>query len=453
MKIFVTIILGCIATIGYSQKLDTLLYNGNSAGRIDFVILGDGYRESELPKFLLDAIATTNALFQQRPFKEYKNYFNVFSIQTASVESGAARSPDELIDNYYGSTFGYAGIDRLLVPTKNSTIFQVLAENFPLYDHILMLVNDSKYGGSGGVIATASTDPSSFEVMVHELGHSFGGLSDEYWAGPQYAGEKPNMTKEKDAKKVRWKNWIGDLGIGVYPYPEDKTWQRPHQNCRMQFLGVPFCAVCIEQIIYKIHAFAPSIDSHTPVEDAIHPSNEFSLSLLKPTPNTLKIKWSLNDGVLPVNNTAFMLNEDELASLPDTLEAEVIDTTTLSRRDLIFASRVKWILYSDITSERSHDQIPRIILSPVTGVAQEQLSTTSVYPNPYTDKLFIEYVVDYPQEIRIRVLDFNGQEIGEDAFFQIPGKHKVEPNMRAFKNGIVMLYTNNKWESFKVLRK
>jgi hypothetical protein len=212
----ILVIFGFVHTC-FTQDLDTLMYNGSSNLRIDLVILGDGYQENELPKFIVDAKGTLNALFEQAPFKQYKNYFNAFSISTASVESGAAMSPDKLIDNYYGSTYGYAGIDRLLVPTKPGVAWAILAEKIPSYDHVLMIVNHTKYGGSGGWLATASTSPQSFEVMVHELGHSFGLLADEYWAGPQYASERANMTKETSTENVRWKNWIGEQGIGIYP--------------------------------------------------------------------------------------------------------------------------------------------------------------------------------------------------------------------------------------------
>ena len=88
-------------------------------------------------------------------------------------------------------------------------------------------------------------------MMLHELGHTTAKLSDEYFAGASYAAEMPNMTAESDPAKVRWSRFIGKNGVGVYEYDNGGNgWYRPHQNCKMRFLGkqYAFCEVCKEQI-------------------------------------------------------------------------------------------------------------------------------------------------------------------------------------------------------------
>src|SRR5262245_39034737 len=85
--------------------LDTLLYNGAINERINCVILGDGYLNSQLPNFLNDANKAVNYLFSATPFKQYRNYFNVFAIPVSSNVEGAAADPSHLIDNYFGSSF------------------------------------------------------------------------------------------------------------------------------------------------------------------------------------------------------------------------------------------------------------------------------------------------------------------------------------------------------------
>jgi hypothetical protein len=455
-KSFTLLLLLCCALSAFAQNIDTLLYNGSIDNRINIVILGDGYLESELPNFLADAKHTLEELFKQSPFKHYKGYFNAFAIPTASVESGAALSPDQLINNYYGSTYGWAGIDRLLVPTKDDRIAEVLALNFPFYDQVLMIVNHTKYGGSGGWIATASMHDLSVEIMIHELGHSFGQLADEYWAGPQYAAEKPNMTRETSTTLVRWKNWMGDEGIDIYAYPEDNSWKHPHQFCKMKYLGYPFCAVCTEALVDRMHQLTKLVESYTPVADAIQPANHFILQLLEPVPNTLKIKWSFNEGVLPYRNAEMTLDQEELASLPDTLISEVMDTTALSRRDEVLVTRVKWVLYSDITSEIGKYYVVRPVdppEPPITDIPREFATTASIYPNPYEHNISIDYHLKTPQQVKVRIVDFNGKVVGSEEIFQSMGNHRFEPNMRAINNGIVMLYINGKWESFKVMKK
>lgn len=153
MKRFaLNIILVCISLsiVGQTFDVDTLQYNGSSDTHINIVILGDGYKENELGNFSNDARKMSGALFNEVPFLNYQNYFNVFIIKVPSNESGAAMNPGSPVDNYFGSTFNYAGIDRLLVPTRNDRIVNVLAHNFPEYDQVFMIVNSSKYGGSGG---------------------------------------------------------------------------------------------------------------------------------------------------------------------------------------------------------------------------------------------------------------------------------------------------------------
>ena len=88
-------------------------------------------------------------------------------------------------------------------------------------------------------------------MMLHELGHTTAKLSDEYFAGASYAAEMPNMTAESDPAKVRWSRFIGKNEVGVYEYDNGGNgWYRPHQNCKMRFLGkqYAFCEVCKEQI-------------------------------------------------------------------------------------------------------------------------------------------------------------------------------------------------------------
>jgi hypothetical protein len=74
----------------------------------------------------------------------------VFAIKVPSNVSGAADNPNQLIDNYFGSTYNYSGIERLLVPVHSAQIVNVLASQLPESDQVILIVNDTRYGGSGG---------------------------------------------------------------------------------------------------------------------------------------------------------------------------------------------------------------------------------------------------------------------------------------------------------------
>ncbi len=131
--------------------VDTIFYQGDMDYPINLVFLGDGFLEGDLQDFRDVAEIYANELFTVDPYIKFKSFFNAFSISVPSNVQGAATDPANLIDNYFGSTFGYAGIERLLVPTNNTAITNVLANNLPEYDQVFMLVNSTTYGGSGGL--------------------------------------------------------------------------------------------------------------------------------------------------------------------------------------------------------------------------------------------------------------------------------------------------------------
>ena len=159
----------CSFLNSFSQlfPVEEIYKTGPDSNRIVLVFLGDGYLASQQDKYINDVKNMVDQLFEKSPFLEYKNFFNVYAIKVPSNVEGAATNPSNLIDNYFGSSFGVGGIERLLVPQNSSKAYQVLSANFPNYDQILMIVNSSTYGGSGGTIATMSTNVQSGEIGIH----------------------------------------------------------------------------------------------------------------------------------------------------------------------------------------------------------------------------------------------------------------------------------------------
>ena len=291
--------------------VDTIIKTGPLDKRLNLVYLADGYLASEQAKFITDVVAMNDKLFNTVPFKEYKNYFNVFAVKVVSNESGI-KHPNTAPDcpgigthpvsnpaNYFGTTFDFGNIHRLVVPGNFALINSVLAANFPEYDQVLMVGNTSFYGGSGGAVATSTTHSSAAEIMIHEIGHSFAGLADEYWAGSQYAGEKPNMTAQSNPALVKWKNWIGTPGIGVFQHTGGPGWYKPTTGgtCKMEALGPAFCSVCKEALIERIHTLISPVDSYFPSNAGtlnVYGTSGFKLNLLQPIPNTLKRTWNMD---------------------------------------------------------------------------------------------------------------------------------------------------------------
>jgi hypothetical protein len=397
---------------------DTLAYGGNSDKHINLVILSDGYKSSELSKFVIDATNFTTAFFNVVPYSNYKKFFNVFIVKVPSNESGANHPgtatdvtepvfPVIIVDNFFGSSFDSFGIHRLLVANKTTAISSVLQANYPAYDMVLILVNSPNYGGSGGYYTVASTDPSSAEVAVHELGHSFGGLHDEYWAGDNYASEGVNMTKVTNPTLVRWKNWIGVNLIGIYQHCCTSValqWYRPHQNCKMQYLNTPFCSVCVQATVEKIHDFVPPLESFSPQNSStINPTAypvKFKLSLIDPAPNTLKRYWTLNNSFFRQKVDSVMINANDLISGTNTLRVTIEDTIQLLRVDnhtTVHLSSVTWSVNKIITGVKQ-----------ITGSSSEII--VDFYPNPATNVINIKLTGETGRKIKLEIYDMQGKK-------------------------------------------
>lgn len=402
----------------YAQTfaVDTVLKNGPVAERINLVFLGDGYTAGEQTKFIADVKDILVEMFSQSPFKAYKSYFNAYAVKVISAESGAnhpqntadsdcAGVPQMVVNNYFGSTFDYNGIHRLLYPADLSKVVNVLIANFPLYDQGFIVVNTPYYGGAGGTFATCSVHPNGKDVAMHEIGHSFAGLADEYWAGAGFAAEKPNMTRQTDPALVKWKNWIGVSGVGIYSHSGDASWKKPHTNCKMGVLGVPLCKVCSETFVERFHLFVKPLAGFSPQDTRfnIDPEAEqdltFSLSLVPPDPNTLKITWEKDNITFAKNMESTIVSSLDLAA-SSTIRATVIDTTNLTRAESHILNHT-YILEWEITKSNV-----------VTGVeVTSRKYELAVYPNPAENDLKFSYTLSKPTPVIVFITDSNGRKI------------------------------------------
>jgi len=422
---------------GYAQVFDddTIQFNGSTDTLINIVILGDGYTQNQLDQFASDASNGSEALFNEVPYSNYRNFFNVFLIKVPSNVSGAADDPGNLIDNYFGSTYNaYYGIERLLVPMRTDKITNVLANNFPTYDQVMMIVNDTRYGGSGGWVCTYSTHAAAFELILHELGHSFADLLDEYWAGSQYAYEGINMTQETNPALVKWKNWYGDNEIGIYPHTESPSWHRPHQNCKMRYLGSAYCSVCKEGIIERIYSLVSPLISYTPYSEKVNPTDypiSFKLNLIEPEPNTLQIKWNLNNSPFELNTDSAKINEFQLVEGLNSLSVSIEDTTELLRVDghhQIHITHIAWNIEK---------------LKTGTEILSTEKINIRIFPNPVQNHLMIKIDSGTKEDLKVEIVDMKGN-IHVSQIFKL--QEYCSLNMTSLQQGyyIVKLYTDAK---------
>ncbi len=190
-----------------------LQQSGDPADKVDFLILGDGYTQAELPKFEKDARRLMAQLFATSPYKEHRQDFNVWGLCPPAREQGVARPSTGLQRRSpLGCTYDAFGSERYVLTFENRTLRDVAS--FAPYEFMEILVNGQTYGGGGifGLYGTVASDNAfSPYIFVHEFGHHFAGLADEYYTSDvAYETGKervepwePNATA--DPKQPKWK--------------------------------------------------------------------------------------------------------------------------------------------------------------------------------------------------------------------------------------------------------
>ena len=435
-----------LATITYSQvfPVDTIVNNGLPTNRIKFVFLSDGYQANELPAYINQVHTVIDDIFTQTPFREYRNFFNVYAIQVPSVQSGAdhpgtagdenssGNQPLATVNTYFNSTFDYAGIHRLVVPQNTAALYTVLANNFPTYDQVVMLVNSPYYGGSGGGTSTSTAESSSPQIAIHEIGHTFAILADEYAIGGQ--GERPNRTAVTDPATIKWKNWLGANDIGIFPIGVD-GWQRPHQSCKMQFLGSPFCSVCTEAFINSIYNQVTPIYSFSPLPAAVsvNAPTTFSTVLTLPEPNTLHTEWDLNGITIATDVDSVTVTPAQLGTGSNLLTQFVTDQTPLSRSYLPNAG---YVFSQTWNLSKTASAVPNL------GKSDKFYYQMS--PNPTRDILTIRGNADYAPEISVELYSISGQRVYREKIKAGPSfEHRINMSGLADGNYSVVLRLPN----------
>ena len=316
-----------------AQSIQQIFTNGPAATRINIVFLSEGYTAAQLGQFPTDARSVLSQLLNTPPFSLYSNYFNAFAISVASTQAGSDHytPTTNLVNTYFNSTYDSYGIQRLITIPPNdrdsnaahgegkvTTLLQTL---MPQYDIVALIVNDSVYGGSGGTFLLTSINSSAPEIAVHELGHSFAKLGDEYSSPfPGYPDtEEPNTTTQTNRSLIKWRAWILDstpiptpeislyldaVGLFEGAHYHATGWYRPKFNCKMNHLGVPFCEVCAETLVKSMYGQIRPIESFSPGTNTLitltnSSTTNLSVVSLMPSGGSVGIQWFTNNIPVP----------------------------------------------------------------------------------------------------------------------------------------------------------
>ncbi len=412
MKKHVLIILAVLfcGTI-FAQVFDTIMLHntGPTDKRINLVIMGDGYQASEQDKFIIDATGLKNYLFTTVPYSNYAEYFNVIAVKVISNESGIKHPatatdviepvfPVSNPDTYFETTFDYQDIHRCIYTSNTNLTTQVLAANTPFFDIAVVVANTTEYGGCAGTYAYFSAHANAKDIFIHEIGHSFANLADEYWFAS--TSERPNKTQVGSPSTNKWKNWIGTNGVDIYPFTEDPTWYRPHQNCEMRYLGMGYCSVCREATVERIHQLQGPIEGFSPSSSLLQMGTidlDFEISLIFPNPNTLEFSWELNGVEINTSSTNITVTANDLVDGLNTLNYSVVDNTPLVRTDnheTIHLNTVTW-------------QINKSGL----GIEEIQAKESSfvLFPNPSTDMVYLKSNQKSNGNLTFELVSISGQ--------------------------------------------
>lgn len=239
----------------------TLQQAADTTRCIHIAYVAEGYQEQEMQTFVDDAKTAMEALFAHEPFKSMRNRFNIVAVMSPSKDSGTSEpGKGEWRQTALGSHFNTFYSDRYLTTLNLKALHDWLA-GIP-YEHIIVLVNTEKYGG-GGILNSYNLSMAHHRmfkpVVVHEFGHSFAGLADEYAyeqeAIPMYPADvepwEPNITTLVNFG-AKWKDMVGKIdGVGLFEGAgySLKGVYRPENDCRMRTNENPtFCHVCEKAI-------------------------------------------------------------------------------------------------------------------------------------------------------------------------------------------------------------
>lgn len=247
-----------------------LLQSGSAEQCIDVAILAEGYTPDEMETFYQDAAIACESLFAHEPFKSMKSCFNIVAVASPSQDSGVSIPRlGEWKHTAFSSHFSTFYSDRYLTTSRVKSIHDALS-GIP-YEHIIILANTEEYGGGGiynSYTLTTAHHPQFRPVVVHEFGHSFGGLGDEYFYDDDVmSGMYPldiepweqNLTTRVNFAS-KWEDMLAPntpiptpsdkskhYPVGVYEGGgySSKGVYRPADDCRMRTNSYPtFCPVC-----------------------------------------------------------------------------------------------------------------------------------------------------------------------------------------------------------------
>ncbi len=363
------------ATAQYKQKVLLAIPNSNNMGRtlvgpvlsnrLNLVIVGDGFTAAEQQKLREAAVKFSQIFFTSKEIGTHRDGWSLHVLDAVSAQSGADDpSTNTSVDTLFDGNFGCAGIDRLYC-VNDSKVFSYVLQHYPQFDFVLVVGNSTKYGGAGGRLSTYTLHDSAVDVAIHELGHTFARLADEYVDDanahlylPGYCENcYANITQLTDLTQVKWRHWFSDpakvptqpgqAGVGLFEggYYSSKGFYRPKNNSFMLALGQPIGEVNGEAWVNQLYQNIGMYHSRQPQQQQVvqtrGQNQQFSFALSVGSAQQ-KVQWYLNGQVMPQfdNKTDISCCQDQSQNYQIT--AVITDISGLIKAPALVSKEVQW---------------------------------------------------------------------------------------------------------------
>lgn len=300
--------------------------HGPSRNRVDVVLLGDGYELEHMKAFDKLAEDVPPLFERQEPFREYFDCFNFVRGALLSADSGVdgfGREYDTALNARTTGTFaGHVAVDGELVR-------RVLHRIPDSDDLAIVFVKTGVLGTGGGGIATIGGR--EVRTVIHEFGHAFAGLGDEYQSAQSHAqGSGPvrecvNVSATEERASVPWRHWLEARhpGVGVYEGASGRpkgAWRPTSTGCVMES-SEAFCIVCREALVLRVYSIVDPIETCSP--DPMRRGSgaslelgesglEFRVEALQPRTHALEARWwVLPEAALPKSGDGASNTDEE----------------------------------------------------------------------------------------------------------------------------------------------